>query len=172
MFVYLLNGLDVIIFFGKKDFRDYSQQITSHIFKRRKQPSGDVLVFKKIFFSIRVFFHGHWRLIGQQWKGGDHFLFHSTTSTRSRTFRHLFATLHVRWLSHIFNRNTCIYQTVTRSDFLTLSNYHLIDWWCEVCFNLFTWWFDTRFLLHQSWHGKPVDSDSHRLSLLYYKRTD
>ena len=29
-------------------------------------------------------------------------LFHSATSTRSRTIRHLFATLHVRWLSHIF----------------------------------------------------------------------
>ena len=29
-------------------------------------------------------------------EGGDHLLFHSTISTRSRTFRHLFATLHVR----------------------------------------------------------------------------
>ena len=57
------------------------------------------------FFSIRVFFDGHLRLTGQQGKGGDHFLLHPTTSTRSRTFRHLFITLHVRWLSHIFNRN-------------------------------------------------------------------
>ena len=48
------------------------------------------------FFSVRVFFHGHSRLTGQQGKGGDHLLFHSTTTTRSRTFRHLFATLHVR----------------------------------------------------------------------------
>ena len=126
---------------------------------------------KAIFFSIRVFFHGHWWLTEQQGKGGDHFLFHSTTSTRSRTFRHLFATLHVRWLSHIFNRNACIYQTATRWDFPTLSNYHLTDWWCEVCFSLFTWWFDTRFLLQQSWYGKPVDSSSHWLSPLYYKRT-
>ena len=125
-----------------------------------------------VFFSIRVFFHGHWRLTGQQGKGRDHFLFHSTTSTRSRTFRYLFATLHVRWLSHIFNRNACIYQTATRWDFPTLSNCHLIDWWGEVCFSLFTWWFDTRFLLQQSWNGKPVDSDSHRLSPLYYMRTD
>ena len=44
--------------------------------------------------------------------------------------------------------------------------------WCEVCFSLFTWWFDTRFLLQQSWYGKPVDSNSHRLSPLYYKPTD
>ena len=34
-----------------------------------------------------------------------------------RIFRHLFATLHVRWLSHISNRNACIYQTATRWDF-------------------------------------------------------
>ena len=110
----------------------------------------------QFFFSIRIFFHGHWRLTGQHGKGGDHFLFDSTTSTRSRTFRHLLAILHVRWLSHIFNRNTCIYQTTTRWDFTTISNYHLIDWWSEVCFSLLTWWFDTRFLLQQSWHRKPV----------------
>ena len=29
------------------------------------------------------------------------------------TNRHLFATLHVRWLSHIFNRTACIYQAAT-----------------------------------------------------------
>ena len=54
------------------------------------------------------------QLTGQQGKGGDHFLFHSTTSTGSRTFRHLFATLHLKWLSHIFNRTACIYQTATQ----------------------------------------------------------
>ena len=69
-----------------------------------------------VFFSIRVFFHEHWRLTGQWGKGGDHLLFHFTTSTRSQTFRHLFATLHVRWLSHIFNCTACIYQTATRWD--------------------------------------------------------
>ena len=40
---------------------------------------------------------------------GDNFLFHSTTSTRLRTLRHLFATLHVRWLSRNFNSNVCVY---------------------------------------------------------------
>ena len=60
-------------------------------------------------------------------EGGDHFLFHSTTSTRSQPFRHLFATLNVRWVSHIFNRSACFYQTATRWDFPTLSNYHFID---------------------------------------------
>ena len=77
---------------------------------------NDVLKNFTIFFSIRVFFHGHWRLTGQQGKGGDHLLFHSTNSTRPRTFRHLVATLHVRWLSHIFNHTACIYQTATRWD--------------------------------------------------------
>ena len=51
---------------------------------------NDFFNFAQVFFSIRVFFHGHWRLTGQQGKGGDHVLFHSTTSTRSRTFRLLF----------------------------------------------------------------------------------
>ena len=27
----------------------------------------------------------------------------------------------------------------------TLSNYHLIDWWCDVNFCLFTWWYSSRF---------------------------
>ena len=70
-------------------------------------------------------------------EGGDHRLFHSATSTGSRTLRHLFATLHARWLSRIFNRNACVYQTTTRWD---LPSYRitvwLIDWWCNVC--LFT----------------------------------
>ena len=88
------------------------------------------------FFPIRVFFHGHWQLTGQQEKGGDHLLFYSTTSTRSRTFRHLFATLHVRWLSHIFNRNACIYQAATRWN---LPPYRITIWliddrWLIVCF--------------------------------------
>ena len=62
-----------------------------------------ILIFKKsnrvvLFFYYQGFLHKHWRFTGQQGKGGDHLLFHSTTSTRSRTLRHLFATLHVRWL--------------------------------------------------------------------------
>ena len=100
-----------------------------------------------LFFSlsIRVFFHRHWRLTGQQGKGGDHLLFHSTTSTRSRTFRHLFVTLHVRWLSHIFNRTACIYQAATRWD---LPPYRITIWLTDdvtLSFCLFTWWFDSSF---------------------------
>ena len=74
------------------------------------------------------------RFTWQQGKGGDHLLFHSTTSTRSQTLRHLFATLHVRWLSCIFNCNACVYQTAV---------YEL-----PPCL-FFTWWIDTRFLLER-----------------------
>ena len=77
---------------------------------------------------------------------GDHLLFLSTTSTRWRTLRHLLATLHMRWLSRIFNRNSCIYQTATRWD---LPPYRIAIWMidrlCNVC--LFTWWIDITFLL-------------------------
>ena len=64
------------------------------------------------FFLIRVFLHRHWRFTGQQGKGGPIFL--STTSTRSKTFRHLFATLLGRWPSRVFNCNASIYQTATQ----------------------------------------------------------
>ena len=58
-------------------------------------------------------------------EGGDHLLFHSTTSTCLRKFRHLFATLHVRWLSHIFYRTAGVYQTGTQWD---LSSYRITIW--------------------------------------------
>ena len=95
-----------------------------------------------IFFSIKVLFHGHWQLTGQQGKGGDHLLFYSTTSTRSQSFRDLFAALPVKWLSHIFSCIACIYQLLV-DDF-----YHLIklpfDWlmmWCWFLFAYVMIWF-------------------------------
>ena len=53
------------------------------------------------------------------------FFSHSTTSTLSRTFRQLFATLRVRWLLHIFNPTACIHQTTTRWD---LPPYRITIW--------------------------------------------
>ena len=101
-----------------------------------------------MFFFYQGFLHRHWRFTGQQWKGGDHILFHSTTSTRSWTLRYFFETSHVRWLSRIFNRNGYVYQTATRWD---LPPYRItiwvIDWWCNGC--LLTWWIDIRFLLQR-----------------------
>ena len=84
------------------------------------------------FFSIRVFFHRHRRFTGQQGKGGNHLLFHSTTSTCSWALRHLFATLHVRWLSSIFNRNTCLPDYYSMR-FTMFPNYHLIAWLMMQC---------------------------------------
>ena len=108
------------------------------------------------FFLYQGILYRHWRFTGQQGKGEDHLLFHSTTSTRSRTLRHLFVTLHVKWLSRIFNINACVYQTATRWDlppylpdcYSIKITIWLIHWWCNVC--LFTWWNDIRFLLQQS----------------------
>ena len=101
------------------------------------------------FFSIRIFSHRHWRLTGQQGKGEDQILFYSTTSTHSRTFRHLFATLHVRWLSHIFNHTACIYQTATRWD---VPPYRITIWLIDgtLSFCLLTWWFDSSFFCYSN----------------------
>ena len=56
--------------------------------------------------------------------------------------------------------------------FTTLSNNHLIDWCDASFFCFFTWWLDSRFFVTAIWDWKPVDSNSHRLLPLYYKRTD
>ena len=104
-------------------------------------------------------------------EGRAHLLFHSTSSTRSRTFRHLFATLHVRWLSRIFNRNACVYQTATRWD---LPPYRITIWLIDDVILIFVCLLVDLILgfVTAIWHEKPVDSNSHRLSSLYYKRTD
>ena len=126
--------------------------------------------YQRFFFSIRDFFHEHWQLTGQQ-KGGDHLWFHSTASTRSRAFRHLFATLHVRWLSYIFNRKACIYQTTTRWD---LPHYWITIWLIDDVMLIFVCLLVELILgfVTATSHERPVDSNSHRLSSLYYKRTD
>ena len=93
-----------------------------------------------IFFSVRVYFHRHWRLRTAGEGRGTIFY-----STRSWTFRHLFATLHVRWLSHIFNRTACIYQAATRWD---LPPCRITIWLSDdvtLSFCLFTWWFHSSF---------------------------
>ena len=118
-----------------------------------------------IFFSNRVFFHGHWRLAGQQGKWGDHLLFHSNTSTRSRTLRH-FATLHVRWQSHISNLTADIYQAATRWD---LPPYPITVWLIDDVMLIFVC---VLVDLIQGFCHSYVILNSHRLSFLYYKRTD
>ena len=109
-----------------------------------------ITVSSKAFFSIRFIFHGHWQFTGQQRKGGDLLLFHSTTSTHLRTFRNLFATLHVSWLSHIFNRIACIYQTATWWD---VPPYRITIWLIDdvtLSSCLFTWWLDSSFFCYSN----------------------
>ena len=110
-----------------------------------------------IFFSVRIFFHGHWQLTGQHEKGRDHVLFHSATSTCSRTFRHLFATLHVRLL--------VLYLPDCHSmRFTGVWNYHLIDWYCDVSF--FVCLLDDLVLVLQ-----PFETGN-RWTLVLHKQTD
>ena len=100
--------------------------------------SHDAMTIYISFFYQGFFFHGHWQLTAREGR------IPSTTSTRSRTFRQLFATLHLRWLSHIFNRTSCIYQAATRWD---LPLYRITIWLIDVMltFVLFACWFDFRF---------------------------
>ena len=132
-----------------RELRGYLRAVVSpHTFHRATIHSSSQIITANPFFSYQGFLHRYWRLTGQQGKGGDHLLFHSTASTHSRTLRHLFATLHLRWLSHIFNRNACVYQTAARWDLPPYWIAILVtDSWCNV--NLFIWWIDTRFLLQQ-----------------------
>ena len=93
--------------------------------------------------------------------------FLSRTLTTHRTAGegrgHLFSTLHVIWLSHIFNLIACNYQTATWWDLPPYRITILIDWL------MITWSFDSRFFVIAIWFGKTVDSKSHRLLPLYYK---
>ena len=152
----------------KIKIRTYSNKVFSD-FCGLNMPK-DINRMEMFFFSIRVFFHRHWQLTGQQGKGVDYLSFHSTTFTRSRTFRHLFATLHVRWLSHIFNRNACIYQTATRWDLppyrITISLIDVILIFVYLLVELILGF------VTAIWHEKRVDSNLHWPSSLYYKRTN
>ena len=114
------------------------------------------------FFSVSVFFHRYWRLSGQQGKGGDHFLLHSTTSTHSWTLRHLQLRMWDDY--HIFLIAPLVFTRL-----LLDGIYHFI----KLPFHwLMMWGFYISFLLQQSWYVEPVDSNLHQLSPLYYKWTD
>ena len=80
--------------------------------------------------EFSFFFHRQWRFTGQQGKRGDHLLFHPITSTSSRNIRHLLASLHVRSLSRISNRNACVYQAASR---WYLQPYRITNWLMTQC---------------------------------------
>ena len=109
--------------------------------------------FHPFFFSIRVFFHQHWQLRGQHF----HFpLFHFHSLTNIKTF----AILHMRWLSHIFNRTACIYQTATQWD---LPPYRIAIWLIDDVMLIFVWLLVDLILGFAAaiWHEKLVDLNSH-----------
>ena len=111
------------LFHLKSSFRSRNIQIFLFLSSPLFLSVSDCFIFIFIFFC-QGFLHRHW----QQGKGGDRLL-HSNTSTRSQTLRHLFATLHVRWLSRIFNRNAYVYQMLADEFFhlIELSFEWLID---------------------------------------------
>ena len=64
----------------------------------------------------------------------DHLFFHSTTSTRWRTFRLLFFNIDGE-MTITYSLLHCLYLPGCYSmRFTTLSNYYLIDWWYDVNF--------------------------------------
>ena len=74
-----------------------SKTLATEIYKTKNKISPEVVNSLLEFFFLSGFsFTNTDDSQDSRGKGGDHLLFHSTTSTRSRTFRHLFATLHVR----------------------------------------------------------------------------
>ena len=73
------------------------------------------------YFSFKVFFYRHWQFTGQQGKGGDHLLFHSTTSTQSKHWD-IYLKLCMWDEYHAFLIATLVFR------FTILTNYYLIDW--------------------------------------------
>ena len=126
---------------------------------------------KFAFFSIRVFFHRHWRFTGQHGRGGDHRLFQYTTSTRSWTLRHLFATFYMWDDYHIFSIATLVFTRLLLDETNLLIELPF-DWLIDDA--IFVCLLDELILgfCYSDLKWKPVDLNSHRLSPLYYKRPD
>ena len=70
------------------------------------------------------------------------YLFHCTTSTRSRTFRHLCAKLCTWDDYHILLIATLVFTRCYSMRFTTLPNHCLLNWWFVVDLSLFACWFD------------------------------
>ena len=76
------------MFIELRSFSHLMPLVSFYTLWKYQKTSVSLIVFT-FSFSIGVFFRRHWRFTGQQGKGGDHLLFHSTTSTHSRTLRYL-----------------------------------------------------------------------------------
>ena len=99
------------------------------------------------FFSIRIFFHRHWRLTGQQGKGGDHLLFHSTLPP-AHEHSDIYLQLCMWDDYHIFLIAPLVFTRLLLDEiyqFTTLSNTIWLTDDVTLSFCLFTWWFDSSF---------------------------
>ena len=106
-------------------------------------------------FSIRVFFTD--TDFSQDSRGRERTIFYSTLPLPpAHEHRDIYLQLCMWDDYHVFLIATLVFTRLLLDEiYCTLSNYHLIDWWCNVC--LFTWWIDSRFFVTAIWHGKPVD---------------
>ena len=103
----------------------------------------ETLFWENVFFLSRFSFADTGDSQESMGRKGNIF-YSSLSTTRSRTFRHLFTTLHMRWLPCIFNRIVCNYQTATWWD-LQITIW-LVDDGMLICICLLDD-FDSRFLL-------------------------
>ena len=93
---------------------------------------------RNFFFSIRVFFKGTVDSQDRRGKGGDHLLFHSTTSTRSRTLRHFQLCM---WDDH----HVFLIATLVFTRLLLDEIYHLIKL-------PFKWLIDDAMFVYLNWY--------------------
>ena len=113
--------------------------------KKLKVTFLHLFLFFFFFFFYQVFFHRHWQLTGQQGKGGDLILFHSATSTHFHslslsTHEHSDIYLkHCMWDDcHVILISMLVFTRLLLDEiFITLLNYHLIDWLMMQCLFLY-----------------------------------
>ena len=94
--------------------------VSSNVIGARMQKLHSSFFFYMLFLSQTLMIE---RTAGE---GKRPYLVLSTISTHSRTFRHLFAALNLRWPPLIFIRNECNYHVFTRQNFSTSGNKNLI----------------------------------------------
>ena len=124
----------VFIWMRKKAIKKI--RIIKKLFKNLPRKSL-LTIHKSLFFSLRIFFHGHWQLLGQQGKGVAHLLIATLVFTRLL-------------LDEIYHHIELLF-----------------DWLIMWCWFSFAYLFILILgFVTAIWHEKPVDSSSHRLSSL------
>ena len=126
-----------------------------------------------IFFSVSIFFHGHWQLTGQKGKGGV--IFYSTLPLPPVQEHSVIYLQLCTWDDY----HTFLIARLVFTKLLLGEIYHLMELLCD----WFMMWYVMKIFvcllvelilgfITTIWHEKPVNSSSHQLSSLIYKRTD